>query len=79
MTMKETVPLHAILATISAVGSPLLEDFYLLAIYRSDALGKDLKNVTLRFIYRDKTKTLSQEVVDVEHERIKTTIEKKLK
>lgn len=82
LMLKEEIPIQIVFDLIhqaaKEIKSPLLEDVILLDIYRSEAIGKDNKNVTLRFIYRDKTKTIEQETVETEHKRIVTTVLKAL-
>lgn len=70
LTLQEQVPIGHVLATLESHASPLLEEAKLLYLYRSDKLGADRKNVTVRLIYRDTAKTISQEVVETEHARI---------
>lgn len=70
ITLKEEVSMEKVFQAIRAIKSQLLEHVALLDIYRSDKLGKGLKNVTLHFVYRDKKKTISQETVDAEHARV---------
>lgn len=70
ITLKEEAPIEKVFQAIRAIRSNLLEDVTLIDIYRSDKLGAGLKNVTLRFVYRDKKKTIAQEAVDTEHARI---------
>lgn len=70
VTLKETLPIETVFDAIHKVRSPLLEQVTLLDIYRSEKLGKELKNVTFRFVYRDLAKTISQTAVDGEHARI---------
>lgn len=69
-TIKEHKAISSIFTHIHAVDSKLLEECQLLDIYRSPKIGDGMKNVTLRFIYRDKKKTIAQETVDQEHARI---------
>lgn len=78
LTLKESVSISEVLADIRAIPSKLLEQLSLVDIYRSDKLGKDKKNVTLHFVYRDLTKTVSQEEVDAEHKHVTTAALKKL-
>lgn len=59
-----------LLNLIYSIPSKILEEVMLLDVYQSDKLGSDVKNVTLRFIYRDLEKTVSFEEVEKEHERI---------
>ncbi|MEC7839610.1 MAG: phenylalanine--tRNA ligase subunit beta [Chlamydiota bacterium] len=70
MTLKEGVAMSDVFKIIDSIDSRLLEDYQVRDIYRSSKLGDGLKNVTLRFVYRDKKKTISQEAVDREHARI---------
>lgn len=70
LTLKEEIPLQKVLDVIRKISSTLLKGVRLLDIYRSDKLGTGMKNITLRFVYRDDQKTTSQDAVDVEHARI---------
>jgi phenylalanyl-tRNA synthetase beta subunit len=68
-----------VLQAIERTKSPYLEHFYLLDIYTSDQLGKDKKNVTLRFVYRDPAKTMDFEVVEQEHQKLTHSVAEKLR
>lgn len=70
VTLNDDVAIEFIFEAIREAKSPLLENFMLLDLYRSDKLGAGLKNATFRFIFRDSTKTIAQEAVDEEHARI---------
>lgn len=70
VSLKEETPIEQVLQRLKGVPSRLLEDVSLIDIYRSEKLGKDIKNATFHFVYRDRDKTISQEVVDAEHARI---------
>jgi phenylalanyl-tRNA synthetase beta chain len=70
VTLPEVIPAEKILHLIQAIEAPLLKEVFIWDLYRSDKLGKNLKNLTLRFVYRDDTKTLEQEEVDALHTRI---------
>lgn len=70
VTVKENVPIQHLLDIIHQISSTLLKKVSLVGIYRSEKLGSDVKNVTLRFIYRDEQKTIAQEAVDHEHARV---------
>jgi phenylalanyl-tRNA synthetase beta chain len=70
VTLNEAVPVEKVFSAIRTAASPYLEDVSLLDIYRSDKLGKDLKNLTFRFVYRAKGKTIDQATVDAEHQRL---------
>ena len=64
---------------VHEVPSRLLEKVSILDIYRSDKLGKNIKNVTFHFVYRDPRKTLAQETVDAEHARMTSEVEKRIR
>lgn len=74
LTLKEEIPIQDLLTKIKSNASPLLEAVSLLDIYRSDKLGAGQKNVTLRFVYRDNAKTVEQEAVEAEHQRLTSTV-----
>ncbi len=74
LTIPETITLQQLLTAIREVGSPLLEEVSLKDIYRSDKLEAGMQNVTLHFVYRDRTKTVEQPIVDAEHDRIITNV-----
>jgi phenylalanyl-tRNA synthetase beta chain len=72
MTVREDIPIQSIFDAIKSIPSHFLESVSLLDIYRSDKIGKEMKNVTLHFIYRDNQRTIEQDVVDKEHARLTT-------
>jgi phenylalanyl-tRNA synthetase beta chain len=78
-TVKEELHIDNILNSIQQVHLPLLEKVVLLDLYRSPQLGKDRKNVTLRFLYREKEKTISLEAVEREHAKMMQEVVKKLR
>lgn len=78
VTLNEETPISQILSTANAQNSRHLERVELIDIYRDARLGKEKKNVCLRFYYRDREKTLSFEAVDAEHTKIVQEVAKKL-
>lgn len=70
VTLSEETPMQRLLLAVRTAHSRLLEDVSLLDVYKSEQIGALHKNVTLHFVYRDSEKTVSQEEVDAEHERI---------
>jgi len=70
VTLDREVPLGTVFESIQSFRSKLLKESMLLDVYESEKLGKDKKNVTFRFIYRDDQKTIEQSQVDKEHERL---------
>lgn len=67
ITLSQSVSSAEIQRAIKDHATPLLENVFLLDLYRNEKLGKDFQNITLRFIYRDQEKTISQEEVEKEH------------
>jgi phenylalanyl-tRNA synthetase beta chain len=78
LSIHHQVPVGDLLAQIKSYASPLLETVSVHDLYAGEKAGKELKNVTFRFIYRDLNKTISQEVVDAEHAKITQQVAEKL-
>lgn len=70
VTLPDSVPVGAVLEHIRSLRSQLLESVTVLDLYKSAQIGEDKKNVTFRFSYRDREKTLSLEAVDTEHSNL---------
>lgn len=77
VTVEEKIPISNILDEIQAMGSPILEKVFLLDFYKSEKLGKNRKNITLRFEYRDSKKTVNYEEVEKEHTKLTEHVAKK--
>ncbi len=73
--LPEDTPVGEWLERIRKVPSRLLRDVKLLDIYRSEKVGAGRKNVTVRMVYRDDTKTLSANQVEADHARIIKEVE----
>jgi phenylalanyl-tRNA synthetase beta chain len=69
-TVKDSVPFAKVFEIIQRQASPILEKVSLKDIYRSEKLGSGYQNMTLHFVYRDSSKTVEQEVVEAEHQRL---------
>jgi phenylalanyl-tRNA synthetase beta chain len=78
VTLNEELPISEILDTLRSVPSRLLEKVMLLDLYKSGQIGKDKKNATFRFFYRDLEKTVAYETVEQEHARIIAAAAKKI-
>ncbi len=78
ISMLDKTPIGIIFDEIKTLKSSLLENVFLLDVYKSDKIGKDRKNATFRFKYRDQAKTIEYEVVEKEHERLTLHIAEKL-
>lgn len=74
----ETISMDELFKSIDRTKSPYLDHYYLLDLYTSDQLGQGQKNVTLRFVYRDRTKTISLETVEQEHQKLIQAVAEKL-
>lgn len=74
MTISRLTEASAIFAKIDSLPSKLLKKSEIVDLYRDEKLGEDKQNISLRFLYRDDQKTLKQESVDREHERISKTL-----
>lgn len=78
VTVEENLAIGRLFHWIEQERSPILESFSLLDVYRSDKLGSMRKNVTFRFVYRERSKTISLATVENEHLRITTKINEHL-
>ncbi len=78
-TSYEVLEIGHLMEAIRVISSRLLKDVFLLDLYRSEKIGSDKKNVTLRFVYRNDKKTISFEAVEIEHARIMSEVQKKMK
>ncbi len=67
VTLSGGQSVEKILEILDSLTEPLLEEVLLLDIYENDSLGKGVRNVTFRFVYRDIEKTISQEAADAAH------------
>jgi phenylalanyl-tRNA synthetase beta chain len=76
VTVKESTHLDTFFETLKKIRSPILKNVELLDIYRSEKLGADKKNISLRFFYQDDEKTITIKEVDEEHTSIIAILEK---
>lgn len=72
--LHESCPIETIFTFIEKQASKLLEMVSLLDVYQSEKLGCGWRNVTFRFIYRDREKTISLKEIEQEHDRISNNI-----
>lgn len=70
VTLPENLLVGDILEKLKSVPSDYLESVSLVDIYRNPKLGENVKNVTFNFVYRDTQKTIDQDTVEKEHQRI---------
>lgn len=76
--LSEETPVGVFVAAAQSLRSRLLKKVTFTAIYRGDSVGAGWKNATFRFLYRDDRKTVSDQVVDDEHERVVQQIKAQL-
>jgi phenylalanyl-tRNA synthetase beta chain len=74
LTLPVTLPFETVLQSLDETPSPLLESVQLIDIYRGESVPEGHHNLTFRFFYRDRSKTLQQETVDAEHLQTTQTI-----
>ena len=76
--LKDETPIQLVFRAVQGISSPFLEKFTLLDLYKSEQIGKDRKNATFRFLYRDTRKTIALETVEKEHTRLTQEVANKL-
>ncbi|MGE5196504.1 MAG: phenylalanine--tRNA ligase subunit beta [Anaerolineae bacterium] len=79
LTVKEGLAAVHLIEAAWEAKSQLLENVSLLDLYKSKQIGEDRKNITLRFYYRDRQKTISMEAVEKEHAKITQSVAQKLR
>lgn len=78
VTLKREISSSCVLSAIRSNASSYLEKVSLLGLYQSEKLGLDRKNITFRFFYRDRNKTISTEIVEHEHTKLIQKVAEKL-
>lgn len=77
-----TVPIHfsfeSLLQPLKELKASLLEKVALIDLYRGDQVEEGKQNLTLRFLYRDREKTIQQEAVDSQHAAVIEAIRQSL-
>ncbi len=79
ISIQKHTPVSHLFSAIHSSAPPLLESFFMLDLYQSEQLGKDKKNITFRFFYRDLTQTIQMEIVEKEHTKLMQRVAEKLK
>lgn len=79
VTLSEKLSIGAIFSCVHALTSPVLAGVSLIDLYKSEKIGKDKKNATFRFIYRDRNKTLEFQEVETEHQRLIESVQRELR
>ncbi len=69
-TLSDDTPMSRVLSSIDSNAPKILNKVNVLDIYRSEDLGQNKRNITLRFTYMDRRKTLQQQDVDTKHQAL---------
>lgn len=77
ITLAEKTAIGTVLAEIKKQNLPILENIFLLDLYKSEKIGKDRKNATFRFQYRDINRTIASEEIEKHHGELIEHIAKK--
>lgn len=67
LSLSKEIPCERIFQLIRTFAPSLLEEVFLLDLYQNAALGEGVKNATFRFFYRDRSRTVQQQEVDLKH------------
>jgi len=78
INVPESLSFSAFEKAIREHASELLESVSLVAIFRHEKLGADKKNMSVRFVFRDREKTIGQKEVDEAHQKIVAGVQKSL-
>lgn len=77
ITLSTHITYAQIADLIRSIKSPHLESFEMIDSFTSQELGPDRKNVTFRFVYRDRHQTISNEVVEEAHRLLTHSVAEK--
>ena len=78
VSLDDKAPIGPLLEEMRRFDCPVLEEVVLLDLYKSDKIGKNRKNATFRFRYRDLNKTIEAEEIEIEHKRLTQHMAEKL-
>lgn len=78
LSLLKKTPVEDVLQCIKALAPPLLEKVFLLSVFENEKIGLDRKNITWRFIYRDKDKTIASDTVEAIHTDLLQKVAQKL-
>lgn len=78
VTLSSNLPYAKIAALIRSSKPQHLESFEMIDSFTSEELGPDRKNVTFRFVYRDRHQTIAYETVEEEHRKMIHSVAEKV-
>jgi phenylalanyl-tRNA synthetase beta chain len=70
VTLAKGISYAQITSLIQSIRAPHLESFAMIDSFTSKELGPDRKNVTFRFVYRDRHQTIAHETIEKEHHEV---------
>lgn len=74
LTLDRKVLMKDIFDKIDQSSPDILEKAYITDLFEGEKIGKEKKNITIRFVYRDPIRTLSFEEVEKAHQELIKTI-----
>jgi phenylalanyl-tRNA synthetase beta chain len=74
LTVPESLSYQELIDTVLDHRTPIVEEVQLKSIFRHERVGKGMKNVTLRIVFREMTRTLTQAEVDEAFSHIVTEV-----
>jgi phenylalanyl-tRNA synthetase beta chain len=78
VTLPVHLPYAQMASLIQSTPSPHLESFEMIDSFTSPELGSDRKNVTFRFVYRDRHQTIAYEAVEQAHRLLTHSVAEKV-
>jgi len=78
LTLSNNIPYSKISSLVRSAKSPHLESFEMIDSFTSKELGTGRKNVTFRFVYRDRHQTIAYETVEEEHRALTHSVAEKV-
>ncbi len=79
ITLPETLPIDSVFKVLRSLSASLLAKVELIDLYKSEEIGKDRKNATFRFFYRDLSRTVESEEVKKQHFQLTEQIQRELR
>ncbi|HOK40535.1 MAG TPA: phenylalanine--tRNA ligase subunit beta [bacterium] len=76
--IKEEIIFQKIKEIIDKLNLPLLENYYVIDVYKGSPIPEGYKNIAIAFIYRSKEKTLTEEDINETHQKIFNELVKQL-
>ncbi len=78
LTVNEDIPAGLLRKKLLSYPSKWLERVVIISVYQDKSASTTNKNVSLRLLFRDMTRTLSNQEIDAEHERLLTLLNQEI-